>query len=137
MKGWCVQSKKKQFVNLTYNVPATRVVICETFLENSLDKPKSAIFGVKLWSRTMLLALISLCTTWGFTSSWRYESPFAIPFEISLLSSHVNLLLFCSSPACQTIIWKPAMLLWVVCSYIIKTHMVGELCALSSLYAWS
>lgn len=86
---------------VTYNVPATRVLIWDMFSVNSLAKPKSAIFGVKFSSRSMLLVLISLCTTCGLTSSWRYESPFAIPIETPFLSVHVNLLLFCSPPASQ------------------------------------
>jgi hypothetical protein len=43
----------------TYNVPATRVLICDAFGGRSFAKPKSEILGVRSLSRSILLALIS------------------------------------------------------------------------------
>lgn len=49
----------------------------------SLANPKSPIFGVKCLSRSILLALMSLCTICGSSSSWRYARPRAVPMQIS------------------------------------------------------
>lgn len=66
----------------TYIVPATRVLIWVIFDGMSFARPKSEIFGLRSFPRRILLALISLCTIWGRTSSWRNARPRATPTHI-------------------------------------------------------
>lgn len=49
---------------------------------NNLANPKSPIFGLKSLSSNMLLALMSLCTMCGTTSSWRNARPLAVPLQM-------------------------------------------------------
>lgn len=66
----------------TYIVPATRVLTWVILDGISFARPKSEILGVKSLSRRILLALISLWTICGRTSSWRKASPRATPMQI-------------------------------------------------------
>ena len=88
----------KGFSLFTHNVPATWVVTWDFSSLSSLAKPKSETFGVKFGSRRTLLDLISLCTIWGWCSSWRKASPLATPMDTSLRVSQLNSILFCSEP---------------------------------------
>lgn len=82
----------------TYSVPATLVLICDTSEGRSFAKPKSEIFGVRSWSRSILLALMSRWTTWGRTPSWRYASPWATPMQIFTRVLQLNWMLLCWEP---------------------------------------
>lgn len=74
---------KSWMLDGTYVVPAIFVLMWVISSGNSLAKPKSPIFGLKSLSRSILLALMSLCTIRGTSSSWRYARPLAIPMQIS------------------------------------------------------
>ena len=100
---WSLNKKGSNF-NLysqrvfTHNVPATWVVTWDFSSLSSLAKPKSETFGVKFRSRRTLLDLISLCTIWGWCSSWRKASPLATPMDTSLRVSQLKFIFFCSEP---------------------------------------
>lgn len=66
----------------THNVPATSVVKWDCSWGNSFASPKSAILASSLLSNRMLLALMSLCIIRGWSSSWRYASPRAVPMAM-------------------------------------------------------
>lgn len=66
----------------THNVPATSVVKWDCSWGNSFASPKSAILASSLPSNRMLLALMSLCIIRGWSSSWRYASPRAVPMAM-------------------------------------------------------
>lgn len=53
-----------------------------TLSGKSFARPKSPILGWKFPSKSILLALISLWTTFGSTSSWRNARPEAVPRQI-------------------------------------------------------
>ena len=74
----------------TYVVPAILVLIWVISSGKSLANPKSPIFGWKSLSRSMLLALISLCTICGTSSSWRKARAFAVPEHIADLLSQFS-----------------------------------------------
>lgn len=80
-----------QVHKITYVVPATRVLMWVVLSGNSLAKPKSPIFGVKFLSRRILLALMSLCTICGSSSSWRNARPLAVPIQIEDLMPQFRL----------------------------------------------
>lgn len=89
---WCVSSS-------TYNVPATRVLMWVLLSGNSFERPKSESLGLKCWSKSILLALISRCTICGLTSSWIYEIAWAIPNETFRRTFQLNSVLFSSPPS--------------------------------------
>ncbi len=58
----------------------------------SLANPKSPIFGLKSLSISILLALMSLCTICGTSSSWRNARPVAVPTQIADLFPQSSLM---------------------------------------------
>jgi len=70
------------------NVPITRVDKWLPLPSGAcLARPKSATLALKLFSRSILEALKSLCITEGCESSWRYASPLAASSAIFILVS--------------------------------------------------
>lgn len=64
----------------------------------SLASPKSPILAFKSLSRSILLALISLWTIRGTSSSWRNVRPLAVPKQIAFLFSQSSLMVLFFAP---------------------------------------
>lgn len=77
-----VEKKTRMWLNISYTVPATRVLTWVTLSGKSFASPKSPILGSKLPSRSTLLAFMSLWTICGSASSWRNARPDAVPLHI-------------------------------------------------------
>lgn len=81
----------------TYVVPAILVLMWVMSSGNSFANPKSPIFGEKSFSRRILLALMSLCTICGTSSSWRNARPLAVPMQIADLFPQSSIILWPAS----------------------------------------
>ena len=81
----------------TYTVPAAFVLMWVWSSSLSFAIPKSEILAFKSWSSSILLALISRCTTLIADSSCRYARPLAIPRQILYLVGQSSLSLYCST----------------------------------------
>lgn len=63
----------------THSVPAIPVLVWVLSVPNERASPKSAILGLRFWSRRMLLVLMSLWMIFTSDPLWRYSKPSDIP----------------------------------------------------------
>ena len=68
---------------LSYSVPAIPVLTWDLSGATHLASPKSAIFGLRFSSSSMLLPFMSLWIIFTSEPPWRYASPSAVPTMIS------------------------------------------------------
>jgi uncharacterized membrane protein YkvI len=80
-KLWNWGSRRQWIIKIsfTYNVPLVIAVCIVWFWSNSLDRPKSVIFGSIFASSNMLAGFRSKWIIGSLECSWRYCNPYEIP----------------------------------------------------------